>query len=184
MQKKIAISLFFIFIAFGVHPVGYGNDKSVPVKEENPILAKLRNSPTSEEKSFVQWFADNMMTKKQSGKTELEEKNWSDIFLARNEKAVKLYSWFAQNGEGFEPDFVLFMKKDEIEYVFYIEPKGEHLLLHDKWKEEFLLEIESVVFTQQTKMSDNKNWRLIGLPFYNENNTKQQFAKTFNEKMQ
>ncbi len=53
MQKKIAISLFFIFIAFGVHPVGYGNDKSVPVKEENPILAKLRNSPTSEEKSSL-----------------------------------------------------------------------------------------------------------------------------------
>ena len=138
---------------------------------------------TSEEKSFVKWFADNMMTKKQSGKTELEEKNWSDIFLARNEKAVKLYSWFSHNlGDGFEPDFVLFMKKDEIEYVFYIEPKGDHLLEKDKWKEEFLLEIESVVFTQQTKICDNKNWRLIGLPFYNENTRKQQFIAKFIEK--
>jgi len=143
---------------------------------ENSVL-------TSEEKSFVKWFADNMMTKKQSGKTELEERNWSDIFLARNEKAVKLYSWFAVNpGEGFEPDFVLFMKKEEIEYVFYIEPKGEHLFEFDKWKEDFLLEIESVVFTQQTKMINNKNWRLIGLPFYNENKTKQQFTIKFNEK--
>ena len=114
----------------------------------------------------------------------MEERNWSEIFLARNEKAVKLYSWFANNlGSGFEPDFVLFMKKEEIEYVFYIEPKGEHLLESDKWKENFLLEIESVVFTQQTKMSDNKNWRLIGFPFYNENNEiKRQFATKFTEK--
>jgi len=150
---------------------------------ENSVL-------TSEEKSFVKWFADNMMTKKESNKTELEERNWNDIFLARNEKAVKLYSWFSVNlGEGFEPDFVLFMKKEGIEYVFYIEPKGNWTYDENKknfgkeqWKEDFLLEIESVVFAQQTKMSDNKNWRLIGLPFYNENNTKQRFATKFNDK--
>jgi type III restriction enzyme len=143
---------------------------------ENGVLS-------TEEESFIKWFAENMMTQKQSGKTELEEKEWTDIFLARNEKALKLYSWFEQNlGEGFEPDFVLFMKKKEIEYVFYIEPKGEHLLEFDKWKEEFLLEIEDVVCTQQTKMTVSNNWRIVGLPFYNEQNTKQRFIKEFEEK--
>ena len=137
---------------------------------------------TSEEQSFVKWFADNMMTQKQSGKTELEERGWTDIFLARNEKAVILYSWFTENlGGGFEPDFVLLMKKNNTEYVFYIEPKGEHIAAAEQWKEKFLLEIESVVETQQTKEVDNKNWRLIGLPFYNENNKKTIFAAKFKE---
>jgi type III restriction enzyme len=58
---------------------------------------------------------------------------------------------------------------------------GEQLFLLDKWKEEFLLEIEDVVSTQQTKMTDNKNWRIVGLPFYNEHNTKPRFAEKFEE---
>jgi type III restriction enzyme len=138
---------------------------------------------TSEEQSFVKWFADFVPT--------LEENSWSEIFLVRNEKAVKLYSWFTVNlGEGFEPDFVLFMKKNEIEYVFYIEPKGDWSYDNinknfgkEQWKEDFLLEIENVVKTQQTKIKQTQNWRLIGLPFYNENNTKRKFAQEINEKI-
>jgi len=137
---------------------------------ENSVL-------TSEEESFVKWFSDFVPT--------LTENKWTEIFLVRNEKAVKLFSWFSQNlGEGFEPDFVLLMKKNGIEYVFYIEPKGEYLLDYDKWKEEFLLEIEGIVSEQQTKMADSQSWRLIGLPFYNENKTKQQFIKALKEKIQ
>ena len=145
---------------------------------ENSVL-------TSEEKNFIKWFADNMMTQKQSGKTELEEKGWSDIYLARNEKAVKLYSWFPENlATGFEPDFVLLMKKNDVDYVFYIEPKGEHLLQYDEWKEKFLMEIEIVVKLQQEKSNETQNWKVIGLPFYNkENNNKDKgFEKTFAEK--
>ncbi|MDN5295426.1 MAG: type restriction enzyme [Methanosarcinales archaeon] len=45
-----------------------------------------------------------------------------------------------------EPDFLLFLKKensDEIEqYQLFIEPKGEHLIKTDQWKEDFLKEIE------------------------------------------
>jgi len=151
---------------------------------ENSVL-------TSEEKSFVKWFADTMMTPKISGKTELEENRWSEIFLARNENAVKLFSWFEKNlGEGFEPDFVLFMKKDKMDYVFYIEPKGdwaynlqEKNFGNEQWKEDFLLEIEDVVKTQQAKVGETDNWRLIGLPFYSENHTKPLFSVVFREKV-
>jgi hypothetical protein len=82
------------------------------------------------------------------------------------------------------------MKKDEIEYVFYIEPKGDWSydainknFGKEQWKEDFLLEIENVVKTQQTKINQTQNWRLIGLPFYNEGNTKQRFAKELKEKI-
>jgi type III restriction enzyme len=144
---------------------------------ENSVL-------TSEEQSFVKWFADFVPT--------LTDNKWSEIFLVRNEKAVKLYSWFSQNlGEGFEPDFVLLMKKESIDYVFYIEPKGDWSydtvnknFGKEQWKEDFLLDIESVAEAQQAKINQTQNWRLIGLPFYNENNTKQIFAKTFKEVIQ
>jgi type III restriction enzyme len=133
------------------------------------------NFGTSEEKSFVKWFADFEPTLKENG--------WTDIYLVRNEKAVKLYSWYKANlGEGFEPDFVLLMKKGNIEYVFYIEPKGDWTydaanknFGREQWKEDFLLEIEAVVSKQQAKMTNNKNWRLVGLPFYNEEHTKKSF---------
>jgi len=48
-----------------------------------------------------------------------------------------------------EPDFVLFLKKedsDEIEqYQLFIEPNGEHLIKTDQWKEDFLKEIEEKI---------------------------------------
>jgi len=145
------------------------------------------NFGTSEEKSFVKWFNDNFI---QTGI--LKNNGWSDIFLFRNEEKVKLYSWFPKNlGKGFEPDFVLIMQKNKMDYVFYIEPKGNQFL--DKngkfkdgiegWKEEFLLQIESIVATQQAKIKDTKNWKVIGFPFYNENNTKTEFEKEFRDKI-
>jgi type III restriction enzyme len=145
------------------------------------------NFGTSEEKSFVKWFNDNFMQT-----DTLKNNGWSDIFLFRNEKKVKLYSWFQENlGEGFEPDFVLIMQKNKINYVFYIEPKGNQFL--DKngkfkdgkegWKEEFLLQIENIVTAQQAKMKDTKNWKVIGFPFYNEKNTKTEFEREFRNKI-
>jgi type III restriction enzyme len=142
---------------------------------ENSVL-------TGEEQSFIKWFEKVMIPSTASGKTELEERGWSDIYLTRNEKAVKLFSWFPENlATGFEPDFVLFMKKNDVDYVFYIEPKGEHLLEYDKWKKDFLQEIEDVVEQQQNKSSETQNWKLIGMPF----NSKEQekFKETFEKKI-
>jgi type III restriction enzyme len=140
------------------------------------------NYGTSEEKSFVKWFAGFVPV--------MKENDWQDIALARNEKAVKLYSWQKFNlGEGFEPDFVLFATKDNINYVFYIEPKGDWAydpnnknFGKEQWKEDFLLDIETVAFAQQPKFSKTQNYCLIGLPFYNEQHTKEEFRKAFEKK--
>jgi type III restriction enzyme len=145
---------------------------------ENSVL-------TDEEVYFVEWFEKFI--------ADLQANGWNEIYLARNEKAVKLFSWLPANlGEGFEPDFILFMEKEGKEYVFYIEPKGNWA--YDKangnfgkeqWKEDLLLEIEQVVLTQQQKMATNKNWMLIGFPFYNkEREQKTGVLKTaFGEKL-
>jgi type III restriction enzyme len=144
-----------------------------PQKEHDNALIRLdlsnkkwyiydENYGTIEEKSFVRWFAEFLPL--------LEENGWTEIMLARNEKAVKLYSWFEENkGTGFEPDFVLLMKKDNIDYVFYIEPKGNLLINNtdEQWKEIFLLEIEKVVAEQQENYSESAKWRVLGMPFFN-----------------
>jgi len=165
-----------------------GKSQNDPVNEYHLDLSKKDwyvyndNFGTSEEKSFVKWFSDFIPL--------LVENEWQEISLVRNEKAVKLYSWFKENlGEGFEPDFVLLMKKKNIDYVFYIEPKGDWCYDKDnknfgkeQWKENLLLEIEEVVNTQQQRNTTTENWRLIGLPFYN-NNTKQEFKEYFKKKI-
>ena len=55
------------------------------------------NFCTDEEKLLVR-LLKNLMT-------ELEEK-WTDIYLLRNEKAVRIYSF--DKGKSFEPDFLMF----------------------------------------------------------------------------
>ncbi len=50
----------------------------------------------------------------------------------------------------------------------YIEPKGgSHLLEKDAWKEAFLLRIEQEGIPCK-KYADDNQYRVIGLPFFNE----------------
>lgn len=69
---------------------------------------------------------------------------YDDIYLLRSERHFAIYNF--DDGERFEPDFVLFMKeknsKKPLTYQVFIEPKGTHLLSLDKWKEDFLKRIE------------------------------------------
>ena len=57
----------------------------------------------------------------------------------RNANLFKIYRF--SDGEAMEPDFVLFLKKensDKIEqYQLFVEAKGEHLMKKDQWKEDF-----------------------------------------------
>lgn len=115
---------------------------------------------TSEEKYLVKYI--------ESIYEKLSEK-YEEIYLVRNEKDVQIYSF--SGGNTFEPDFLLFMKKRDIEDVYdniqiFVEPKGDHLVKTDKWKEDFLLEIKDKadkLFT--TKTSKFSIW---GLPFFTE----------------
>ena len=65
------------------------------------------------------------------------EKKFENIYLIRNEREIKIID---KLGRAFEPDFILFCKKKEkkeLTYQVFIEPKGGHLIAHDKWKEDF-----------------------------------------------
>ncbi|MDD5551761.1 MAG: DEAD/DEAH box helicase family protein [Candidatus Pacebacteria bacterium] len=133
------------------------------------------NYGTSEEKYLIKFIHQAI--------DELKKK-YEDVYLLRNENLFKIYRF--SDGSAIEPDFVLFLKskgsKKNLSYQLFIEPKGSHLLNTDKWKEDFLKEVESE-FRIETLFEKGK-FKLIGLPFYNENQTKQEFNKIFREKLQ
>ncbi|MCH5180178.1 MAG: DEAD/DEAH box helicase family protein [Erysipelotrichales bacterium] len=134
------------------------------------------NKGTSEEKKFVTYF-DSMI--------DSLNKKYQEIYLIRNELVIKLYSF--ENGERFEPDYFLILKqkKDNAKNDYlcvFIEPKGEHLLSNDKWKNDFLLELESKAIPVKIYVDDN-DYRIWGMPFYNESSTKNEFDKYFKEKL-
>ena len=114
---------------------------------------------TSEEKAFVQmldrWIQESTKT-------------YEDIYLLRNEGHFSLYNF--SDGSPFQPDFVLFLREkngESLSYQLFIEPKGEHLAEHDRWKEKFLEEIRAEY--QSKILTENNKYRVIGVPsFYHE----------------
>lgn len=123
------------------------------------------NFGTSEEKLLVKALKELM--------PELESK-WADIYLLRNEKAVRIYNF--SDGQAFEPDFLLFAndkKTGNVSWQIFIEPKGSQFLdasgtfknSKEGWKEKFLLEITTRA--EAKTLVDNDRYRIIGLPFYN-----------------
>jgi type III restriction enzyme len=118
------------------------------------------NFGTTEEKSFVKYF-DKIV--------ENLKREFDDVYLIRNEQQISIYSF--ENGYKFEPDFILILCSDnsKLYYQVFIEPKGDHLLEKDKWKENFLLEISNKAIPEKIFVDDYK-YKIWGLPFYNENN--------------
>jgi type III restriction enzyme len=53
-----------------------------------------------------------------------------------------------------------------------LEPKGKHLQQIDKWKEDFLLEIEqshqALTGVSSTTTYSNDEYKIVGLEFYNQ----------------
>lgn len=133
------------------------------------------NYGTSEEKYLVHFIKHSIDTLR---------KKYKDVYLLRNESLFKIYRF--SDGRAIEPDFVLFLKeknsKKNLSYQLFIEPKGQHLMKNDAWKEEFLKEIEGQ-FTIST-LFENGKYKLIGLPFYNEALTKQSFDEEFKNKLE
>jgi type III restriction enzyme len=127
---------------------------------------------TSEEKLLIK-FIDKAYEK-------LKPK-FDKIFLVRNERYLKIYNF--DDGRPIEPDFILFLVNHQLEesfhYQIFIEPKGEHLLNKDEWKEKFLLRLRSD--HNLVQLWKGKNYIIWGMPFYNELHTKNQFEKAFNK---
>lgn len=124
------------------------------------------NFGTDQEKLLVRLLKDLM--------TELEEK-WTDIYLLRNEKSVRIYSF--DKGKPFEPDFLMFAndkKTGNVSWQIFIEPKGSQFLdsegtfenNKEGWKEEFLRQISER--DEAKTLIDDDRYRIVGLPFFNE----------------
>lgn len=146
---------------------------------------------TTEEQHFVEFI-----------KTAIPElsKKYADIKLIRNEKSFEIYSFDKKmDGARFEPDFILLLKdKKECIYQVFCEPKGDWAKddknsfesSGEKWKEQFLEDINKATFENKIKLEninenglslyENKCYKILGLPFYNqelENEFREEFQK-------
>lgn len=130
------------------------------------------NFGTTEEKRFVKYF---------SKKIDDLRKKYDEIYLIRNERNFHIFSF--DEGKRFEPDYVLILiiKGNIIEQQqIFIEPKGEHLIEHDKWKENFLLQLAKEADCICLS-SSNDEYRVYGLPFYNHVCREKEFNDEFNK---
>ncbi len=132
------------------------------VNEENKEEASYYG--TKEEKSFIEFI---------SAFIERLKEKYSDIALLRNEKFFQIFDF--DEGRAFEPDFVLLLeeKNHKIKiYQVFIEPKGNIYAQSEPWKEKFLCEIEKKFKLKYQKdiimEMENKEFKLLGLPLYNE----------------
>ena len=127
------------------------------------------NFGTSEEKAFVAYF--------KSFVPQLKAK-YDKVYLLRNERQMHLYSFIG--GERFEPDYLLFLNSpiaDGYEQLqIFIEPKGTHLVEGDKWKEDFLLELEGQSVPKKTYVDDNK-YKIWGFHFFNRDVRSAEFSE-------
>jgi len=132
---------------------------------------------TSEEKELIEFIKETIGN--------LETK-YSQIYLLKNEEVYKIFDF--KQGRGFQPDFILFLEgKSNFYYQIFIEPKGNQFKDKDKtfeasqegWKEEFLKEISEKYGDSNIIKAESKEYKLIGLPFYNTSN-KQNFEDKFN----
>lgn len=137
------------------------------------------NYGTSEEKLFIKYFKTKIQPK-------LDEKNL-EYYVIRNERIPELAIYSFEHGERFEPDFLLFIaKKDSdslITHQVYAEPKGSNLLEEDKWKEEFMQQLIEDATTNPLFNYGNE-YKIIGLPFYNEEYKKSEFEDAVNSWLQ
>ncbi|MDY5842214.1 MAG: DEAD/DEAH box helicase family protein [Peptoniphilaceae bacterium] len=131
------------------------------------------NYGTSEEKLFVKYFKTQIEPK-------LKAKNL-EYYVVRNERVPELAIYSFEAGERFEPDFLLFVRKKRNEgcltYQGYVEPKGNQLLEQDAWKEAFSMQIEK---EHSVKGLFADDYKIIGFPFFNNDNRMEEFEKAIN----
>jgi type III restriction enzyme len=122
---------------------------------------------SSEEKHFIH-FIDKTYNKL--------KKKYSEIYLIRNERFFKLFSF--EDGRAIEPDFVLYLVNNKpqksIYYQIFIEPKGDQFkdgegkfseFSKEGWKQKFLLELKAE--HQIELLWKDKEYIIWGMPFYN-----------------
>ena len=112
---------------------------------------------TSEETALIEFIRDRIRNLKSK---------YEEVYLLRNEEQYKIHDF--DTGRGFQPDFILFLKDQaSLYYQVFIEPKGDMLLEKDEWKNNFLKKITARYSEKEMLIAENKNYKLIGLPLFN-----------------
>ncbi|UUD35774.1 DEAD/DEAH box helicase family protein [Mycoplasmopsis caviae] len=154
------------------------NDKCIDEKYRYDVTDKdwyvfNNNYGTTEEKLFIKYFAS---------KIDSLRKIYDKIYVIRNEKQVKVYSF--ENGEAFEPDFILLLiKKKQPKNLYlniFVEAKGGHLLEKDSWKGEALKEFSKSA-VPIVKFADDNDYKIWGTPLFNQDNTLDDFNEYFDK---
>lgn len=139
---------------------------------------------TGEEKNFIKFI---------DGEIEKLKKKYSDIAILRNEKFFQIFGF--DKGQTFEPDFLMILKKKNHKisiYQVFIEPKGDQFKdskggfkdSKEGWKENLLVGLEDKADVERDLImeAENKHFKLMGLPFYNEK-LKEEFKKALENKL-
>jgi len=148
-----------------------------PKKDENYLdlsseewYAFDENYGTEEEKKLVQFIKDAV---------EQLHKEYDGVYLLRNENHFKLYHF--DDERAIEPDFLLHLSKNngdtELIYQVLIEPKGDGYLDKDDWKEKLLVRIAGEHILNP--VIENKDYKLIGLPFFNRSKRIKEFEAEY-----
>ena len=122
------------------------------------------NYGTDEEKACVE-FMDRLIEEDFKSK-------YKEIYLLRNEMHFTIHNF--ADGQGFAPDFVLFLKDKKgkkLSYQIFIEPKGKHIAGTDDWKNEFLKKIRGIFNVKN--FAETKKYRVVGVPFFDKGNENQ-----------
>ena len=134
------------------------------------------------------WFAFNSLygTSEESAFVELmnrwireAEATYKDIYLLRNERHFAIHNF--SDGRAFEPDFVLFLCKqngESLTYQLFIEPKGKQLIKHEQWKEDFLKEIRAD--RSSRVLTENHKYRVIGVGYFYNKQRENDFEEVLN----
>ena len=157
------------------------DDVKTTIATQNDWYMMDNFAGTSLEEELIQFISERLG----------DLKSKYDVHLIRNEEVFKVNNF--ADGEGFMPDFILLLKDrqtsssnsvdDFLHYQIFIEPKGEHLVENDLWKEGFLEAITVEYGKDKILQKDTPHYRLIGLPFFTDNkkNPKEygQFTESF-----
>ena len=116
------------------------------------------------------------------------ETNYNEVYLLRNEEVYKIYDF--TTGQGFQPDFILFLKADNLYYQIFIEPKGDQFKGvggdfskgKEAWKLKFLEDISNKYGATNLLKHETDEYSLIGLPFYNKK-TESTFKSSIDKKL-
>lgn len=165
-----------------------GEDQEFGVSMNNPAEGSAYHMDLGQHDWFV--FDDCFGTSEEKLLIHYVQKRHKDltalyqhIYLVRNEKHFKVYTF--DEGRALEPDFVLILVGKEPantrHWQVFLEPKGQHLLRTDEWKERFLCALKDEGRIEQ--LMENRQYVLWGLPFFNQGLRMPEFEQGFAELM-